>query len=986
MPFQQCDNDRKRVGQTAHGNDNRSKKAINRQITRVADLGDLPKLWEVIQSTLANMNGINLATAFHRVVKLSSSESSKKVEQIKHHPVFCKLFDAIVKHVSEHSLLKAGSGHREKPGEMPVQCMSIIAWSCTTLRMRHDQLLSQIAQITATRLDELKPFELSNLIWAYTKVSLNPAELFKALTARLLNRKPGEFKAQCLSTIAWAFATARRRNATVFASLAKELTARADEAKPQEISNTLWAFAKSRCADAALFEALGQAALRDGKVHTFKPQELSNTAWAFATAGIRHQALFAEIEAVAIEKKQDMVPQNVANILWAFAKLQVQPWSDLVPTLLAVSVGQLSQHKPQELSAIVWAASQMCPRNSHFFGAAMHACTQRLQDFSSNALANLLKSLSLVQVDTPRYFSRLLQECVQQLQKFEAPALCSALRGATAASCNPSLQPCAKEITQYLNLLCQHIAGRACEFLPHELLDISASVRASPKWITGKLDEAIAQAKASQLESAEKQKALEASQAGTRSVDSLSTTGSVREDGQTDDDDEDLAWPMLGDQTSFELQHLEQASTYSNPDNSTPPYSESSVSSGLKLVSEDGTSSVDRFLSSDNTPHGEAPLLERPPGLSLFDAINSEVTPAKPALEPLHDMDYMPRRVHLPSFVSSAPTSLLPASHEPGQALKISVQAALGDISTSSKGFAAPTRQALELPSVDSSSLLTFDASGGARPLDLHAWHQKDNTIGIGNYPVWLCCGIMNMRVVLKRIPAEVSLTAADSAGPNVHILRPVVRVVVNSRMCFAAYPYCENGNLTEWMSRRHAARRPTTAVEAARVAGCVMQAARVLLTQNPSGVSAVQPDEIFVDANENVYLRESIPGKLGRWQDSLKWWSPEEAAGDSIQTMKDVWPLLSWRLGLLIYCVSSGTCADPYPFHSGEMVLINLLNEVKQQGSSVLRQACMETFSGPDILHRLVGACLRVGGQQPPAEHTAFAVLQALTSMAGHQ
>lgn len=445
MPLQ-CDNDRKRVGQTAHSNDNRSKKAINRQITRAADLGDLSKLWEVIQSTVSNMNGINLATAFHRVVKLSGSENSKKIEQIKRHPVFCKLFDAIVQHVAEHSLLKAGPSHREKPGEMPVQCMSIVAWSCTTMRLRHDQLLSQIAQITATRLDELKPFELSNLIWAYTKASLNPADLFKALTSRLLNRKPGEFKAQCLSTIAWAFATARRRNSAVFTSLGQELTLRADEAKPQEISNTLWAFAKSRCPDAALFEALGQAALRDGKVHTFKPQEISNTVWAFATAGIPHQALFAEIEAVAIEKRKEMVPQNVANILWAFAKLQVQPWSDLVPTLLTVSVGQLAQHKPQELSAIVWAASQMCPRDSRFFDAAMHACTQRLQDFSSNALANFLKSLSLVQVDTPRYFSRLLQECVKQLQSFEAPALCSAVRGATTASWNPSLQPCAKDL------------------------------------------------------------------------------------------------------------------------------------------------------------------------------------------------------------------------------------------------------------------------------------------------------------------------------------------------------------------------------------------------------------------------------------------------------------------------------------------------------------------------------------------------------------
>merc|ERR1719409_1828676 len=113
---------------------------------------------------------------------------------------------------------------------------------------------------------ELKPFELSNLVWSYAKLSLAPMHLFKAVSTRLQNRYEGEFKVQCLSTVAWAFATLRQRNSALFASLAKELVSRVSDMKPQEISNTLWAFAKSQggrgtCQHPALFQGLSRAAL-----------------------------------------------------------------------------------------------------------------------------------------------------------------------------------------------------------------------------------------------------------------------------------------------------------------------------------------------------------------------------------------------------------------------------------------------------------------------------------------------------------------------------------------------------------------------------------------------------------------------------------------------------------------------------------------------------------------------------------------------------
>jgi hypothetical protein len=385
-------------------------KFINRQVTRAAELGDMTMLLDTIGSLAADMNGINLATAFHRVAKLSNARGAHpKLQALKSDQRFVALCDDIFKHISGHSRLR-GLGRSEAPGEMPVQCLSIVAWSCATLRISKQELFGQIAAMTAPNLGELKPYELSNLLWAYGKLHIGAPDLFVAAADRIRHRKEGEYKVQCLSTIAWCFATMHLRDAAIFRSIGKELALYPDEAKPQEISTTLWAFAKNRHASAPLFEAFGQAALKNGLIWQFKLQELSNTAWAFATAGLVNIELFEQIEKAVLVKLPDMEPQSIANIMWALAKLQVPLHTDLFPKLLHITVSKQQQFKPQELSAVIWAAAQMCPDYATFFGAIMRTCVKRLTHFSANAIANMVKSLATVQTDEPNLYMAIVEE------------------------------------------------------------------------------------------------------------------------------------------------------------------------------------------------------------------------------------------------------------------------------------------------------------------------------------------------------------------------------------------------------------------------------------------------------------------------------------------------------------------------------------------------------------------------------------------------
>jgi hypothetical protein len=459
-------------------------KFINRQVTRAAELGDLSRLFEVISTYAVDMNGINLATAFHRVAKLSQGPdiSSMMLQAIKNDPCFATLLTDITRHVSQHRHLarRRGapsgavlSGADVASGEMPVQCLSIVAWSCATLRIWNEELFAQIAAIVEPNLGELKSYELSNLLWAYAKLHMTATDLFNAAAERLLNRGEGEFKVQCLSTIAWCFATMQLRNTAMFNSLAKELVTHPEEAKPQELSTTLWAYAKNRFANPMLFEAFGRAALENGKIRRFKLQELSNTAWSFATAGLHNEELFFHIEDAVLQKKSEMEPQSIANIMWAFAKLQVPVRTNLFLTLLKTTIAKQEQFKPQELSAVIWAASQMCPNSSSFFGAAMRICSHRLTEFSANAVANLVKTFSHVQTDDPEIFLTILQGALASLHELKPQGLCSVSYGATTAARAPAYSAQADKIGDAVSQICQHIVSRIHDFKSFELQHVT---------------------------------------------------------------------------------------------------------------------------------------------------------------------------------------------------------------------------------------------------------------------------------------------------------------------------------------------------------------------------------------------------------------------------------------------------------------------------------------------------------------------------------
>lgn len=457
---------------------------INRQITSAAGRGDTALLLEVVRAHLLGMNLINCSTALHRIAKLALDCNAEAREWIKEHEsirglraiaslnierIWTASLPAGTSAANEAKRGSAVALASERQSEM--RCVSIICWSCATLRVRDDVLLGRAFEITSARLAELKPFELSNLLWAFGKLSLGCEHgSFENLAPHILQRREGQFGLQCLSTIVWAFGTAKVYHPTMFASIAGEIGAQAHAMSPQGVANTVWAFARVRRQDAPLFRALAKAATSNLDFWSFKPQELSNIVWAFATVQLPSASLFDSVAKVAVARRHELRPPNVANLLWAYAKLASPSRAQLFSGLLEVAETVLEQYKPQEIAAIVWAAGKEtgCPTCRHFLHIVPRAFIGRLRGFQPQALACSIEAFTLADVDAADFFDAMLRESFGRLRDFQAASLCTLFRGVLLTAQRRAVAGGPSLVAQ-LQILDEHIAGCIGQLQSHNV-------------------------------------------------------------------------------------------------------------------------------------------------------------------------------------------------------------------------------------------------------------------------------------------------------------------------------------------------------------------------------------------------------------------------------------------------------------------------------------------------------------------------------------
>lgn len=338
----------------------RSALQLNRAICNAAK-GSAEEILHLVHSKESLMNLVNISTALHRLARLETDSLSEAsaVPRCTSDPRFQLL------------LASAKSEITHKHEEVTARCLSSIGWACARLQVHDPNMMQTIGDLSVSKLEDFKPFELVILIWSFVRMQLEHAELFSKASDHILAHLD-DHSAACLATAIWSFA--KQQSCTCSHFCRKAVDAFVDRittcsfhgnVNPVMLENVIWAVATMNMRPKPkVLHVITEAVLM--LLENFKPHEFTITLWAFARLGACNDQLFlaaSELIRKSAVLRSKLHPQGIANLFWAFAKYAEKgnfAILDSVATVLMPTVQELLPDlKPQEIGCVLSALSKL---------------------------------------------------------------------------------------------------------------------------------------------------------------------------------------------------------------------------------------------------------------------------------------------------------------------------------------------------------------------------------------------------------------------------------------------------------------------------------------------------------------------------------------------------------------------------------------------------------------------------------------------------
>lgn len=264
----------------------------------------------------------------------------------------------------------------------------------------------------------LKPQDLSNIAWAFTKLGLLNAVLFGHLSDHIL-RTIGDFQPVNLSMTLWAFARSGFLDEKLFAAAAAEVKLQLRDFQPQQIANTTWAMAKSGFVDEGLFHSAADLALE--KLGEFQPMNYSMLLYSFALAKLPHPQLFKEVGRQCTAKALSSAasaPHVVTNLALAFSDSGVV--DPQVFDAIAIAAGAwLHDFRTQQIATLAQAFARAEVRHERLFASMSTAVVARLTEFKQQDLQDLLAAYDCLGLPTAA-IARAIEGCGERSEGEES--------------------------------------------------------------------------------------------------------------------------------------------------------------------------------------------------------------------------------------------------------------------------------------------------------------------------------------------------------------------------------------------------------------------------------------------------------------------------------------------------------------------------------------------------------------------------------------
>lgn len=183
--------------------------------------------------------------------------------------------------------------------------------------------------------------------------------------------------------------------------------------KPQTMSKIIWAMAKLELKLDKLVSQVSDEALQ--KLPEFEPQQLVNMMWAYATLRTQEPPL-RQLGALQ-GRLNALAPLGRANLAWSVAKLMVRSWP--IEELVTECRHAVPEMNGQNLANTSWAFATLRVADEDFFDAVAKAVKAQCHDFAQQNLSNTAWAFAKVQIKRPEMMSAISQS-VQRLGKMPA--------------------------------------------------------------------------------------------------------------------------------------------------------------------------------------------------------------------------------------------------------------------------------------------------------------------------------------------------------------------------------------------------------------------------------------------------------------------------------------------------------------------------------------------------------------------------------------
>ncbi|KAF8056871.1 TBC2 [Scenedesmus sp. PABB004] len=288
------------------------------------------------------------------------------------------------------------------------------------------------------------PSDLAVLLYALAALDYRPPDGWLAAHSRALGAVAPRLTVRQVSNVLWAHGKLGvAPEGRVLQSLLGCLKYGMQDANARDLANSLWALAALGAPPGRPWMALF-GAQAEALVHDFNPQEVSNLLWAYAKLGQRPPAMLlvalwegvgaggdgcggggaglgaggggaadaGGLAAGGAARLSGFKPQELAQLVWALAKLRVVPGKAWWEQFLQASYHKLHVANPQGLATMVWSLGELGlqppPAWLYHWADAAAAALPRMNAVDLGQLAAALQGPTFERLQLPKLEALLL--------------------------------------------------------------------------------------------------------------------------------------------------------------------------------------------------------------------------------------------------------------------------------------------------------------------------------------------------------------------------------------------------------------------------------------------------------------------------------------------------------------------------------------------------------------------------------------------------